>query len=375
MTQRRTRANGEGSVYRRNADGLWAGALKLPNGKRKAFYAKTKGEALRKLAKLKVQASQGISPQTDERLTVGAYLDQWFAGARPNLRPSTVRTYESMLQHRIVPALGGRKLARLDVRELEQFFADQHKGGLSPKSVHLVKGILSRAMNDAVRWGYLPRNPVSLANVPRDTGLDTEAITPTEARAMLQAFSGDFLAPIVSVALGSGLRQGELLALRWQDIDMDKGTVLVRATLQRVEGEYRLLEPKTQRSNRLVPLADFAVEALRRQRENQGALRLLKGDRWKNEHDLVFTTELGRPLSGTSVTRMFQSKLVAAGLSRRRFHELRHGFATLLLTQGVDMRVIMEMLGHSKISTSLIYTHVVPDLQRSAATILGKVLQ
>jgi integrase len=246
--------------------------------------------------------------------------------------------------------------------------------GLSPKSIVLVKGILSRALNDAIRWGFIVRNPVQYAEAPRVPPRHEHPITVIDARAIIKCFAGDFLGPLVSMALGSGLRQGELLALRWQDVDLGAGTALVNATLQRVAGEYRRLEPKTERSRRVVPLAGFAVEALRQQVENQSAMRLLKGDAWHNEQDLVFTTEYGRPLSGTVVTKTFKEKLEAHGLPVRRFHELRHGYATLLLAQGVDMRVIMELLGHTRLSTSVIYTHVVNDLQTSAAVKLGQAL-
>lgn len=373
MTRRRTRANGEGSIYKR-ADGQWVAALKLPTGQRKTLYGRTRALATKKLDDMKSQLSQGLTLQTDERRTVGEFLGTWFEQAAPNLRPSTIRTYKSLMSSHIVPVLGGRRLTRLDVQELEHYFAGRLAAGLSPKSIALVKGILSRALNDAVRWGYLARNPVQYAEAPRVPQRNETALTVIDARAIIQCFDGDFLGPLVAVALGSGLRQGELLALRWQDVDLKNQVVAINATLQIEAGAYIRMDPKTERSRRTVPLAGFAVEALRQQQENQGALRLLKGDRWRNELDLVFTTKFGRPLSGTVVTSTFQSKLAAAGLRRLRFHELRHGYATLLLTQGVDMRVIMELLGHSRLSTSVIYTHVVSDLQTDAVDRLGTAL-
>jgi integrase len=254
---------------------------------------------------------------------------------------------------------------------LEQFFANRLAEGLSPKSIALVRGILTRAFGDAVRDGYLVRNPASLAAAPKIGGRRDDAITPAEAHAIVRAFDGHPLATLVATALGSGLRQGELLALRWEDIDLDAGNVHVGATLQRIKGEYLRLEPKTERSRRTVPLADFAMQALRKQAEDQEARRLL-ADSWGNTLNLVFTTPSGRPMSGSTVTSQFQARLRAAGLSVRRFHELRHGYATLLLAQGVDMRVIMELLGHTQLSMSMVYTHVVNDLQRDAARRLSE---
>jgi integrase len=204
----------------------------------------------------------GSAPASDERVSVEQFINQWFENAKPNLGPSTVRTYKSLLNTHIKPGLGSRRLVRLSPSMLEQFFANRLAEGLSPKSIALVRGILTRAFGDAVRDGYLTRNPASLATAPKVAGRRDEAITPVEAHAIVQAFDGHPLSTLVAVALGSGLRQGELLALRWEDIDLDKGTVREGATLQRVKGEYLRLEPKTERSRRTVPLADFAAQAL-----------------------------------------------------------------------------------------------------------------
>jgi integrase len=369
--KQRTRGNGEGSIYKRSSDGIWCGAFHLPNGKRKVVYGRTKADVLAKRAK----AEKNGGTLTDERQTVGTFLDRWFEQAKGNLRPSTCRTYESLIRVHLVPYLGSKRMARLETRDLELFFAERHEAGLSARTVSILKGVLSAAFGDAVRWGELSRSPAAGATVPRIKKERVVPMAPAEARAIMAVFKGDTLEPLVTTALGTGLRQGELLGLRWSEVDLDARAVRVEATLQRVDGEYQRLEPKTDMSYRLVPLTDFAAGALRRQKDIQIAQRLLAEDAWSNDWNLVFTDERGQPLHGSNTTKVFQARLAEAGLPRRRFHELRHGFATLLLAQGVDLRVIMELLGHSQMhTTATVYTHVVPELARAAAEKLEQVV-
>ena len=304
----------------------------LANGRRKVVYGATKAKAVAKLESLKIGVSTLGLPQTDERLTVEAYFTLWFAEHRKSLRPRSISTYDSLLRLHIVPALGSRRLTSLTTQQLEKYFAALP---LAPKSVSIVEGVITTALNDAIKWGYLRHNVAHLADTPRQQALEVEPIGAAEARTIIAAFAGDSLEPLVTLALGTGLRQGELLALRPEDIDLGRRRLSVRHTLQCVDSECVLLEPKTKRSRRMVPLMDLTVAAIQRQMENHRVMKLLKGDKWKNELDLIFTAEAGAPLRGSAVTRKFQERLESAGLQHRRFHELRHGFATLLLSQGV----------------------------------------
>lgn len=373
MTKKRVRANGEGSIFRRASDQMWVGALHLPSGRRKAVYGKTKAAVVEKLERLKSDIVMGGVPKSDERESVEEYLTEWFATVRPKLRPKSERTYESILRNHIIPNLGKRRFTKLTPHELEQFFSKLVGTGLSPSTVRLIKTVLSTACADALRWGRIARNPVTPAVSPKVVKRDGLAIEPTEARNIRAAFVGQPMEHLVSVALGSGLRQGELLGLTWADIDFDAGTVIVRATLHYLNGKYERMQPKTSRSNRLIPIAPFALEALRLQRESQTAHRLV-ADRWQNDMNLVFTGDTGQPLSEGNVRKTFVKGLATAGLPRRRFHEMRHAYATLLLAQGVDITTIMEMLGHTNLHTSLIYTHVVSELKRDAARKLDELL-
>jgi integrase len=230
-----------------------------------------------------------------------------------------------------------------------------------------VRGVLRRALNEALRWGLVARNVATLVQPPRVRRYEISPLDAEQAQRLLTAIRGDRLEALFSVALAVGLRQGEALGVRWQDVDLDAGVLRVRHALQAVDGQLMLVEPKTTRSRRTIQLPSLAVGALREHRARQSVERTLAGDAWTDQ-DFVFTSQLGRPLHGATVTHRFQQLLAAAGLPRQRFHDLRHGCATLLLAQGVSPRVVMDVLGHSAITLTLnTYSHVVPALQTEAA--------
>ncbi len=211
------------------------------------------------------------------------------------------------------------------------------------------------------------RNVARLTVPPRGEKHEIELFTVDESRRLLEAVKGDRLEALYSVAVSIGLRQGEAFALRWRDIDLDAGELRVRHTLQRVDKIPVLAEPKTQKSRRTIPLPASIVSALKSHRIAQLEERLFAGDRWQ-DWDLVFCTTIGTPLDPRTITRQYHAHLEAANVPRRRFHDLRHTAATLLLTQSVDIRTIMETLGHSQISLTMnTYAHVMPQLKHDAA--------
>ena len=194
------------------------------------------------------------------------------------------------------------------------------------------------------------------------------ATTPEKAGAILDAVAGHRLEGLVTIAMTVGLRQGEALGLHWDDVDLERGQLTVRHALQRIDGELQLVEPKSEQAKRTITLPEVASQGLRAHRARQNRERLKAGEKWQDS-GLVFTTSVGTPMDGPRVTRTFQKLLKAAGLPPHRFHDLRHDCATLLLAQGVPLRVVKEMLGHSQISlTADTYAHVVPALQKEAAS-------
>jgi len=368
------RANGEGSIYRRRSDARWASSIPLPNGKRKHFLGKTREEVAKKLTAALKARDDGL-PIVSDRQTVSQFLKKWLTDkVTPSTRESTLRGYESKIRMHIVPALGNVTLGKLTPQRLQSFFNEKLKSGLSPRTVHHLRAILRAALADAVKWGLVMRNVADLIDPPRVPHEEVQALAPAEAQELLAAVKGTRLEALYSVALALGLRQGEALGLRWEDIDFDAATLRVRRSLQRIGGAFQFVEPKTARSHRTLALPNIAAIALREHRTRQLKERLAAGPMW-DEHGLVFARANGSPLYGSNVTREFQRMLEHAGLRRLRFHDMRHACASLLIAQGVHPRIVMETLGHSQIGITMnLYSHVLPEAQRQAASKMDAVL-
>lgn len=371
--QRTKRGNYEGSVYRRS-DGRWVAAVSLGDGKRVHRYAKTRSEAAAKLAAV-LKTAQDQLPIPPERGTVGQFLEYWLANtAKRTVRPSTFVSYEGLVRVHLVPELGKVPLIKLSPQHVERMINRKLATGLSPRRVEYARAVLRRALNDALRWGLIARNVATLVTPPRAQRYEIRPLDPDQARRFLDTVRADRLEALYSVALAVGLRQGEALGLRWDDVDLGGAVIHVRHALQRVDGKLQLVEPKTARSRRVVVLPATVVKALREHRVRQLAERLAAGSEWI-DRDLVFCTPRGRPLDASNVTHAFQKHLARAGLPRQRFHDLRHACASLLLAQGVNPRVVMEVLGHSQITLTLnTYSHVLPSLSEEAARRMDAVL-
>ncbi len=377
------RGNGEGTIVRRS-NGLWTGALTVTcrdgQRKRKYVYARTQRECRDKLAEVRRQAAAGVVP--DGR-TVGALLRSWLDDTLPGtVKRSTEANYRHMTERHLLPGLGHVRLDRLDPAQLRAFLRSKAEEvspstgkPLSARTVQLCHAVLRTALESARRDELVSRNVAALVQPPQPRREEVQPLDVAEARRLLDAARSDRLAALYTVALAIGLRKGEALALRWSLIDLDAGTLRVAGTLQRLpvrhpgtrRTELVVVEPKTARSRRTVPLPSVCLDALREHRRRQAAERLA-APVWVDP-DLVFTTEVGTPLDPRNVTRLWQDMVGRLDLGRRvRFHDLRHTCASLLLAQGVEPRVVMETLGHSMIGTTLnIYGHVLPVVQRAAA--------
>jgi integrase len=272
-----------------------------------------------------------------------------------------------------VPGLGRIPLQQLAPAHVRSFLrAKAEEPGfrgrpLSDRTVQYIHAVLRRALERARKDELVIRNVASLVDPPRVRRAEVQPLTVEQAALLLDAVRDDRLFALYAVALGVGLRRGEGLGLRWSDIDFDNDTLCVAVSLQRLDGELLLTEPKTARSKRTIPLPGACIEALaehrQRQKEEEAAAPV-----WLNDWNLVFTTTIGTPLDPQNVLHHFQAVCQKIGLRRLRFHDLRHTCASLLLAQGVDARVIMDTLGHSVIGTTLnLYTHVMPATQRDAA--------
>lgn len=364
MSRRRT--NGDGSIFLRQ-NGLWCGALVTPDGKRKYVYGATRNDVRKKLIALIHSKDAGLFVDAGG-MSVPQYLDRWLSDVvKSSVRPGTYAGYEVNVRLHIKPALARIPLESLTPLHVQTLLNQKLREGLSPKSVRYVHQTLRTALNQATRWGLIARNPAAQVDGPKVERFEISPLTPDEARRFLAAVRGDRLEALYSVALTMGLRQGEALGLRWQDVDLDMGYLRINKQLQRINGQFQLVEPKTSRSRRTLALPASIVvglrDHLRRQLEERSTM-----DSPHDDRGLVFTTNRGRPLDGTVVSHHFHRQLDKAGLAQRRFHDLRHSCATLLLVQGVSPRVVMDVLGHSQIALTMnTYSHVIPELKRDAA--------
>ncbi|MHB8648122.1 MAG: tyrosine-type recombinase/integrase [Thermomicrobiales bacterium] len=368
------RGNGEGSVYQRR-DGLWAAAITLGGGKRKTLYGKTRTAVAARLTVVLRARQQGIAIATSERLTVAAYLVRWMEGARATIRPSTHARYEVLVRRQLVPTLGQVTLAKLAPSDCSLAFSKMLASGLAPRTVIQARAVLGRALREAETDGLVARNAARLARPPRAPRAEMHTLSAADARTLIEAAKDDRLAALYAVAIASGAREGELLALRWIDVDWDRGTIRIQRTLQRMTGGLAFGEPKTASGRRSIPLGASAMDALRGHRVAQAAERLGAGGAWQ-DCGLVFASEVGTPIdAGNLLRRSYRPLLARAGLPRIRFHDLRHTAATLLLEAGTHPRVVAERLGHSTPSLVMnVYSHVTDRMQSQATATIDRIL-
>ncbi len=371
------RGPGEGTVYQRS-DGRWVGSVTVGWGsagrERRSVYAATQAEALAGLRQLKQQTASGL-PTVDARLTVAAFLTRWLEAVEPRLRPLTFTRYAGLARGQIIPKLGSVRLAQLQPGDVGRMMAQVQQDGLSPRTASHCRAVLRAALADAEKWGEIPRNVAKLADAPHMPPPQPTVLSPEQVREILGALTEPSLRRLAIVALHSGLRLGEELGLR--SVDLDGHSLHVRQCLQRVDGAYQLVEPKSATSRRVVPLTADAVEALAQERQSQLEARLAAGGRWREPiPGLVFTTATGQPRSGPSLTHLFQDALSRAGLPKLRWHDLRAAHGSLMLASGADISVVSRRLGHSSVAlTSRHYGGVSEALQQDATDRLGKLLQ
>ena len=377
-SSRRRRGHNEGSIFQRK-DGRWVARVDLgyQNGRRqrKDMFGRTRRDVQQKLAAAQ-RAVQDNLPIPAERQRFGAFLTAWLEDvARPNLRPRVFVRYRELLTLHAIPTLGARPLAKVTPQDMQALYRVKLEEGLAPRTVGHLHRVLHRALADALRWGLVARNVCDAVKPPKVQAQEMRALSPNEARQLLTAAAGDPLQALYVVAVTVGLRQGELLGLKWADVDLDAGRLQVRRSIARVNGQGWIeQEPKSAKSRRSVALTRLAVESLYRHRRRQ-LERRVKALAWE-DNGFVFANEVGRPLTPQNLTqRSFLPLLERAGLPRVRFHDLRHTAATLLLAQGVHPKVVQEMLGHSTVSLTLdVYSHVTPTLQSEAAEKMQAVL-
>jgi integrase len=360
------RGRGEGTVYRRG-DGRWEAALGV-GGRRQRYVGPSQRDVRTKLVAARRALEQGIVVSGSSQ-RVDEYLRQWLDDSvRPSVRWTTHRAY-SLCMRRLSPLVGHLRLTALTPQAVQAAYAALLHQGLSRRSVEQTHTVLHRALRQAVLWGLMFRNPTEAVTVPRPSRREMQTLTEEEVGRLFQASRGHRLHALWVLLVTTGLRLGEALGLRWADIDVASGRLVVNRALQRQPGVgYAFVEPKTARSRRTVYLAPGTLGALADHRRRQVEEQLAAGPEWNNT-SLVFTTPMGRPIDGTWASKWFHRALDQAGLARIRIHDLRHTAATHLLRRGVHPKVVQELLGHSTISLTLdTYSHVAPTLHAEVAS-------
>jgi integrase len=359
------RANGEGTIYLRK-DGRWAALLPLARGKRKQFLGKTRGEVVAKMTEAQADRLKGI-PIVSNNQTVGQYLQAWLQSVKSSVRPRTYESYDLNVR-RLTPLLGKKRLTSLTPAMIENAYADLAEGGLSKRSIVQAHTVLHNALKKAVKWGYLGRNPADAVDVPRPERTEMKTLTEEEVRLLFEATAGKDLHALWVLLASTGLRLGEALGLKWEDLDFNNSRLMVQRSLQQQkEGGLVLVEPKTSKSRRTVYFPSGTAEALRAHRRDQNARRLLVGGAWQDS-GLVFCRENGAMIAPGTISHRLHTILKNAGLPQIRVHDLRHTAATLLLGKGENPKIVQELLGHSTIGITLdTYSHVTPAMHASAA--------
>ena len=367
------RGNGEGSISRRK-DGLYMARYTVQTAegpKRRTIYGK-KGESREdvaaKLTKAMADRDGGITYDAG-KLTVEEHLRRWLSDSvRDTVRQRTYERYESIVRVHLTPAIGRIKLKMLTPAHVRRLYRAKLDAGLSPQSVLHIHRSLSKALKQATDDGLIPRNVAGLVKPPRPQGEEIRPLDREQVRALFEAASanGDRLEALYVVAVTTGMRRGELQGLKWEDLDLEAGTLQVRRTLSEPKGGWIFEAPKSGKG-RNIRLTRKAISALRQHRKRQLEERIQKAGLW-SDHGLVFPSAIGTPISGGNLNRSFKALLERADLPTVRFHDLRHTCATLLLRQGVNPKYVQELLGHADISLTLnVYSHILPDMGDAAA--------
>lgn len=363
---------GDGTIYERQ-DGRFVASLRLISGKRIERYAKTRKEAKEKLKQLMRENEQG-SLVTERNQKIKDYLDDWLEMRRDSLaiKTTTYVSYSSYIHRNVVPTLGNYTLQQLTGTQIQKLYTQLRHNGISPNTIHLIHTILNAAFGDAVKWHRIALNPCQHLTAPRAQKTEMRYITHEQAMQLVEAARGYRIETILLVAVTLGLRRGEILGLHWDDIDFEQGMLHVSRTVSYIPphtgARHMHLEtdPKTATSKRTIILPTFLQEALKAHRLQQRQERVKAGKAWE-QHQLVFCGPLGKHINPSSLWTQFKHALQKAGLPDMRFHDLRHSAATILLSMGVNVKVIQELLGHANISITLnIYSHVTPAMQQNA---------
>ena len=364
------RANGEGNIRKREGVG-WEARFYDDKGKRHSVYGKTQTEVRKKLAEALSMVGVHDGNEGDD-LTVGQWLVIWPRDFLGNVKPGTAINYEMTLRVHVIPALGEIPLIDLKTPPIQRLYNKKLLEGLSPKSIKNLHGCLHKALDIAVKIGYIPKNPSSACILPRVNQAEIHPLDTPDLSKLMESMKGHEYEALIMVALFTGMRSGELLGLTWDCVDFENGLIRVNKQLvqPRKRGEkfsYGTL--KNDKPRTLTP-APFVINVLREHKDQQLAQKKAAGSDWNDGGfpNLVFTHPDGSHLSQPTAWKILQKILVAAGLEAHRFHDLRHTYVVNAFRAGDDVKTVQQNAGHYSAAFTLDrYAHVTETMHRESA--------
>ncbi|MFC2064284.1 tyrosine-type recombinase/integrase [Chloroflexota bacterium] len=368
----RKRGQNEGTIYKRK-DGLWLAQVTI-QGERHSKYFKLQSEAREWLQITNNQIRSGLT-LAGAQTTLQDYLNQWLISYRSSVHPNTIFQYEGIIRIHIIPVLGHVKLNDIRTDQIQSLINAETEKGTSPRMVRYIHSVLRCALNIALKWGMIGRNPATSVTLPKLKRKEMKTLTDSQVRVFLSAAKGLRFEALFWMAVFTGLRQGELFGLKWSDLVWEKKHLQVQRQLQRIKGKGMVFtEPKTATGKRMLVLSTATIAKLREHLDYIQQERIIARDRWQ-EYDLMFPSSHGTPMDPSNMYKEFKETLKLADLPDIRFHDLRHTAATLMLQQGTHPKIVQERLGHSDISLTLnTYSHVLPSMQEEAAEKMDEIL-
>lgn len=320
--------------------------------------------------------NDGLYVESD-KITVAKYIEDWLNSKKTQIRPNTLRTYEWLINGHIIPNLGKHELKKLQPAHLQKLYTKLQTSDkpLSNRSVQQIHVLIHEALGRALQWGLVSRNIADAVESPRVAKGKGQSWTAEQTMMFLDASMENTYWIAFHLAVMTGMRKGEILALHWKDVDFDNGFIHVRGSLTFIKGEPLIQQPKTDRARRAIALSQDVIASLRKHRAKQNEAKILLGDGYKDK-DLIVCRASGEPLNPRNLDDAWYGLLKKTGLPKIRFHDLRHTHASILLQQGVHPKVVSERLGHSNINITLdTYSHVLPGLQQQAADTFSEALK
>lgn len=391
---KRRNAQGAGTI-RQRPDGRWEARYTIGRdggtGRQiqKSVYGKTQKEVLKKLQQVSVDIENGVYTEPS-KMTVSEWLDIWLNEYTGNLKPYTIELYRGQCRNQIKPNIGALKLTELHTQIIQKMYNNLYKGiaeqkALSAKTIKNIHGVLHKALGQAAKLGYIRYNPSDNCALPRVIKKEVQPLDDTDIKAFLQACKGNSYETLYIFTLFTGMRQGEVLGLSWENIDFDAGTVTVCRQLQRKrqpdksergKGIYYFTTLKNNKTRKVTP-APFVMQMLKEYRKQQNIYRLKAGTSWGNgdpiNDNLVFTDETGQHLKHRTVYKRYKAIVKEIGIENARFHDLRHTYAVMSLKNGDDIKTVQENLGHHTAAFTLdVYGHVTEQMKKESALRMEK---